>query len=607
LAVLLKFPFESIFHAMPALPAIRVPRTLLAALAAFALGLCAPAAAQPLPVVPGEPVIGDPAKAAVPASLLTTEAELPARTLRLAAPNAEALRPVEASTAAGKRVQVGIRRDVAEFAEAGTARTIGWRKAGEWRIAKIRVQSPQAKALRVGLRIGPTAEPWTLRVAGTDDETRVLGPVRLAGPLGRSELYWTPLTEGDGQVIEIASPASQPEPAVEVVTVSHLVTGPSARFAKTVAHIGASGSCNVDVKCVVNPSQALLNAAKAAVHMLFTTSEGSYMCTGTLLNDTQASTQIPYLFSANHCFENESPPYATAAQKQATASTLNTFFFFDAVACGSLATPPFVQRFGGATYLYSNQAQDILLVRLNEWAPRGAFLSGWDPNPVAAGSAVTIVHHPWGDLKKVTTGTAGLTTVLPSPVNAPTGYVTVVYTVGTCEPGSSGASLLTLSGSQYYVRGALLGGEASCTARSSPDLYSRFDVAYPALKPWLEATSLPAYDFTDLWYNAAESGWGLNLTQRPSGQVFGVWYTYAANGRPLWLVMSGGTWTTSRTFTGKLYRSSGPGYDQPFDPARVALTEVGTLTLNFTDANNATLGWVVDGVSGSKTITRLAF
>jgi hypothetical protein len=72
--------------------------------------------------------------------------------------------------------------------------------------------------------------------------------------------------------------------------------------------------------------------------------------------------------------------------------------------------------------------------------------------------------------------------------------------------------------------------------------------------------------------------------------------------------MAGGQWTTSRTFTGRLYRTSGPGYNQAtFDPARVKVTDVGSLTLNFTGANNAIMTWVVDGVQGSEAVTRLNF
>ncbi|MBK6982039.1 MAG: hypothetical protein IPH30_11430 [Betaproteobacteria bacterium] len=577
-------------------------------LVAVALAAVAPAWAQGLPVVGGEAVVGV-SKSSSPSYLLTTEEEMPAHRLRLTAPAPREFSALEAADSAAKRVTIGFGREVAEHAEEGRGEALTWSRVGQWRIAKLRVQSPGAAALRVGLRIGATREPWELRVSGSDDESKAIGPVRQAGPLGKSDLYWTPVTEGEAQVIELASPATQPEPSVEVMTISHLVTGPTSRFRKTVTEIGNAGSCNFDMKCVANPSQALLNAASAVVQMLFTRpTGGSGLCTGTLLNDTSAGTQVPYLFSANHCFDRSTAPYNTPTQAQQVANSLNTFFFFDAVACGSLQAPPFVQRFGGATYLHHSLSEDVLFVRLNDWAPAGAFLSGWDANPVATNTVVTVLHHPWGDLKKFTTGTTGGLFSLPSPNDAPTGYVRVTYTQGTAEPGSSGGGLLTFANSQYLLRGGLWGGEASCTAQTAPDYYSRFDAAYPILRQWLEATNLPDYDTTDLWWNPLENGWGINLTQHPSGQIFAVWYTYAADAGPLWLVMSGGQWTTSRTFTGKLYRTSGPAYNQlPFNPNAVNRTEVGTLTFNFTDVNNGSFTWVVDGVQGTKVITRQAF
>lgn len=587
----------------------RLALRLLLVLAAAA----GPAAHAALPVVLGEPVAESP-KAAAVAGLLTTEDEFPAPRLLLRAPGEGELAAMDEAPGGAKKVKVGFGREIAAEAEAGTATAFAWSRVGEWRIAKLRVQSPGASALRVALRIAPTAEPWSLRVAGSDDETKALGPVAEAGPLGRTDLFWTPLTEGDAQVIEIASPVSQPAPDVQVVRVSHLVTGPSSGF-KVTPKIGQSLPCNIDVACVANPSQALLNAAASVVRMQFTYPDGgSFLCSGTLLNDTASGTQIPYLFSANHCFEADSAPYFTAAQKQQVASTLNSYFFYQAATCGSLATPAFVQRFGGATFLYSSLSLDVLFVRLNDWAPAGAFLSGWDANAITAGSAITVLHHPFGDLKKFSSGTMRAFEVLPSPQNASGGYARVEYNQGVTEPGSSGGGLLTFSGGQYVLRGGLFGGDFfSCSSKQSngyyvgSDFYSRFDAAYPSLRTWLEATGTPDFDVTDLWYLPSESGWGMNLVQHPSGKVFAVWYTYDTDFGPLWLVMPDSTWTTSRTLTGTLYRVSGPNYNQAFNAGNVVASPVGSLTFTFTDANNGAFTWTVNGVSGTKSITRQPF
>lgn len=196
-------------------------------------------------------------------------------------------------------------------------------------------------------------------------------------------------------------------------------------------------------------------------------------------------------------------------------------------------------------------------------------------------------------------------------LNADTGYNRVTYNQGTTEPGSSGSGLLTLDAttSEYQLRGGLWGGEASCSAPTAPDYFSRLDVAFPALRRFLApTTTTPALDATDLWFNPSESGWGLNLTQHAGGQVFGVWYTYTSAGRPLWLVMPGGAWSSNGTvFTGQLYKVAGSSYAGTFNPNLVSVRTVGVIQITFSGNDNATFTYTVDGATGTKVITRQSF
>jgi hypothetical protein len=120
------------------------------------------------------------------------------------------------------------------------------------------------------------------------------------------------------------------------------------------------------------------------------------------------------------------------------------------------------------------------------------------------------------------------------------------------------------------------------------------------------ATIVPAFNFSDLWWNPNESGWGLNLVQHATSNVFGVMYTYEAPNRPLWLVIPGGTWTSSMQFTGGIYRVTGPLL-QGFDPARVNVRPVGTATITFSDKDHAVFTFTIDGTQVSKNITRQPF
>jgi len=551
-------------------------------------------------------------------SLVTTEAQVAARSVRLTPPAEGAFVARNGKGNAFKRVEIGFGREIDENLAEGSAKNLGWTVVGDKRVTKLRIASPGAAALRVAIRFPATDEPFELRVAGSQDEAKALGPTRLGGIAGQ-DIWWTPLTEGEAQVIEIVSSAKLEAPDVSVLRVSHLVSGPSTAF-KTLDDIGSAASCNIDVICQPQ-TQALVSASRAVVLMLYTKTNGvSSQCTGTVLNDNP-STSTPYLFSGNHCFDSSNPtgPFNNVTQMTNVAGSLNTFFFFDAVACNSLAVPPgYVQRFGGADYLYNNVAQDVLFVRLRDSLPTNGVYLGWDATTLSTGSAMTVLHHPQGDLKMFSTGSVQGTSILSSVygpngahLNADSGYTRVVYNQGTTEPGSSGSGILTFNSSigEYQLRGGLWGGEASCSAPTAPDYFSRLDVTFPAIRRFLAPTSTtPALDSTDLWFNPSESGWGLNLTQHANGQVFGVWYTYTSAGRPLWLVLPGGAWSANGTvFTGQLYKVAGSSYAGTFNPNLVSVRTVGVMQITFSGNDNATFTYTVDGATGTKVITRQPF
>ena len=131
----------------------------------------------------------------------------------------------------------------------------------------------------------------------------------------------------------------------------------------------------------------------------------------------------------------------------------------------------------------------------------------------------------------------------------------------------------------------------------------------------LLATALPAAaqsvvpreNWSDMWFNAAESGWGLSFTQhRETNQVYAVWYTYdprepdpSGQFKPLWIVMPGGTWTSSTRITGNAYVLTGTPVAQPWVPANIKLDSVGTFTIQFTDSGNGTFTYDVRAPSAA--------
>jgi len=574
-------------------------------LLAASIVACAPAYAQQLSIH-GEPAVA--AKAA------------PAPTLRLAAGPAAAvtLSPVadsemevllQATRRSAKRTAIGIQR------ETGTTRLpsaaqLAWKSVDGGSAAQFSVSSPQAGAIRLAIDLAGVPAGVELTVFGSDDPSRLEGPVRAGDIADRTQPWWTPVTDGETQTVEVFVPAGI-DPAslpLSVTGVAHLFTTLASGL-KQGTGIGASASCEVDVKCSpLYPSLAFQNMRSGVAQMTFQDGRLSFLCTGQLLNDTDGSTQVPWFFSANHCFDNESSPYKTPAQMQVVASTLETLWFFEAVTCAAppnLTVPGYVQLNGGATYVYNNANTDVLFIRLNDSAPTGSFFNGWNANALGVGTAIVVAHHPLGDLKKVSQGTLVADSAFPLAPSTTTLFNEVKYSSGSTEGGSSGAGLYSFDGTQYQLRGALFGGGAACDAPTDSDWYSQFDKAYPALQPYLAPAIVPAANYTDLWWNANESGWGLNIVQHASNEIFAVWFTYAANGMPTWYTLTNGAWSSPTVYSGKVFATTGPAASSAtFNGSSVVRRQAGTATLQFTDANNGAFTYTVDGVSGSKAIAR---
>lgn len=120
------------------------------------------------------------------------------------------------------------------------------------------------------------------------------------------------------------------------------------------------------------------------------------------------------------------------------------------------------------------------------------------------------------------------------------------------------------------------------------------------------SASPPAANYSDLWWNPAESGWGVSFTQHTSGIAFVAWFTYDSVGNPKWYVASNCT-VSGTSCSGALYETSGPPFGPTFNPSSVSITQVGNITFNFSSSSTGTMSYTVHGISGSKSITRQPF
>ena len=109
-------------------------------------------------------------------------------------------------------------------------------------------------------------------------------------------------------------------------------------------------------------------------------------------------------------------------------------------------------------------------------------------------------------------------------------------------------------------------------------------------------------DFSDLWWNPAESGWGMQLVQQDN-VVFATVFVYATDGNPTW-VTAQLTYNGGGVFTGPLYATTGPYFGGVFNPANVGIRQAGSMTFTALSVQSGTVSYSVDGVSVSKQLQR---
>ena len=379
-------------------------------------------------------------------------------------------------------VTVGVGRDVpTEYQEELKA---GW----HWQDAPdggqttvFTVTSPGALSIRIALITADMTEGIELRFFGTASPERVFGPYTVKDLVDDTAggLFWSPVVEGETIGVEIYRPASHlsDDFLIAVPKVSHLLYSARHSSLKDLSGIGRSAACNIDVQCR-NTTPVALEAAIAKI--IFTSDDGgSFLCSGTLINDADPASYIPYFLTANHCV-------STHLEVQ----TINSFWFFERAGCGGANPTSVIQFTGGGELLSTGVTTDYTFLQLEDQdlvALPNIWFAGWHSSPLPENQSIIGLHHPSGDLKKWSSGTAVGFADYGDNVNGTGAFIQVIWSQGTTEGGSSGSGIFDTSG---RLRGTLTGGAASCAAPTQPDWYGRFDLAYPDIQSWLNGATL---------------------------------------------------------------------------------------------------------------------
>lgn len=237
---------------------------------------------------------------------------------------------------------------------------------------------------------------------------------------------------------------------------------------------GKSGDCNVDINCVDGDEwQTEKNSVAKFIR------GGTWLCSGALINNT-ANDGRPLFLTANHCIGSDRH-----------AETSIFYFNYESPTCGG-PNGRLDHSISGCILLSTTTKLDFALVEFSvppppEFEP---YYAGWNRTVGAVNENVTCIHHPSGDVKKISkrygrvaTGNFG------SGFDSNTHWLIPSWDVGTTEGGSSGSPLFDMD---HRIIGDLTGGDASCTYNFN-DYFQKFFVCwdkYPEpddqLKHWLD-------------------------------------------------------------------------------------------------------------------------
>jgi hypothetical protein len=116
-------------------------------------------------------------------------------------------------------------------------------------------------------------------------------------------------------------------------------------------------------------------------------------------------------------------------------------------------------------------------------------------------------------------------------------------------------------------------------------------------------------DPTGMWYDPAQPGWGMSVTQQGE-TIFVALFVYDANHAPRWYVASNVVATgqsvnflVGEAYAGPLYATTGASYTNPADTTTLATTPVGTMQIAYVQpTSNLSVTYTVNGTTVNKVV-----
>nr|WP_321450890.1 putative Ig domain-containing protein [uncultured Carboxylicivirga sp.] len=318
------------------------------------------------------------------------------------------------------------------------------------------------------------------------DKTHVIGAYTL-DTHPTSGAFSTEMVAGDDIILEYVSPYKHNQlienedfdniPVISINNIGYVFDNvvikrfPASAGMQT--EVGESSSCMININC--SEGDNWQTEKKGICQMLMYNSNaasgpGWYVCSGNVVNNT-AQDLTPYVLSAFHCYEGST---------EQDLSTWQFTFNYEASSCED-EEPANTHTITGCYLRVASPLEggsDGILLELSQEIPLDwdVYYNGWDRRNIVTEGGGVGIHHPAGDIKKISTFETYTEGTWPGDVYGATNahwnlqFIETEHGHSVTEGGSSGSSLFN---SNHLVIGTLTGGNSTCSYTSGSNYYGK--------------------------------------------------------------------------------------------------------------------------------------
>lgn len=348
--------------------------------------------------------------------------------------------------------------------------------------------------------------------------------------------FATTFTEGESVILEYFVPTkAKTKGKISINEVNYAYQ--NIQFTANKSGFGTSDVCQININC--KQTIAWDNEKNSVVRWLSKNKDGSWWCSGTIINNGNQD-YTPYILSSEHnILDNNYMPTDKKYYEQ-----FQFYFNYESASCENPTDDSKIPNNSmiGCTLKARSGAKgeiigsDFILLELLTEIPDSytPFFAGWTRENLSIDSGYCI-HHPQGDIKKISKSNSTLSTAKygTSISYWSTNWQIIGEKTGITEAGSSGSALFNL---EKRIVGTLTSGSSSCSEPNNNDFFGKFSYHWESngqtadrqLKTWLDPNNLGIISIDGVYTNEnsvefiTENNLDLNLYPNPTKDILSI-------------------------------------------------------------------------------------